>query len=222
MPATSANPRRKRGRPPVEHLEEQRRSQIVAAAVTVFAERGYEATTMSDIARRAGIGQGTVYRYVASKRELLDLVFDYSVEEILSAVRPVLFTEAPLAGPDDIVARFDAALAAVTAAIDRRPELTALVLVELGALDDELKLRLLGVEASIAAMTSGLLAEAAEAGLLRPGADPQVLGLLLTKLAIPGGLREVMGRPDGATRERYRAALVDFISHGVLAVGASE
>lgn len=219
MSAIPAKPRPKRGRPPVANLEEQRRAQIVAAAVTVFAEHGYQATTMSDIARHAGIGQGTVYRYVASKRELLDLVFDHSVEEILGLVRPVLFADAPLSSPDDVVHRFEAAMSAITAAIDRRPELVSLVLIEVSAFDEELKLRALGLEASVARMIAGLFEEARDAGFLRPGADPQVLGLLTTKLVVPAGLREVMGRPDAATRDRYRAALVDLLRHGVFAAG---
>ena len=104
MVAEATNqPRRKRGRPPIENLEEQRRAQIIASAVSVFAERGFEATTMSDIARHAGVGQGTIYRYVTSKRELLDLVFDYSAEQVIGVIRPVLFTEKPLGGCQTIL-----------------------------------------------------------------------------------------------------------------------
>jgi AcrR family transcriptional regulator len=212
--ADAANPpRRKRGRPPIENLEEQRRAQIIASAVTVFAERGFEATTMSDIARHAGVGQGTIYRYVASKRELLDLVFDYSVEQVIGVIRPVVFAEKPLAGPADLFDRFDAALSALTEAVDRQPELLSLVVVEIGAIDEELKLRALGMEATVVRMTASLFEEAQDAGFLRPGADPEVFGLLATKLLLPAGLREVMGQRDPATRDRYRAALVDFARH---------
>ena len=212
--ADAANPpRRKRGRPPIENLEEQRRAQIIASAVTVFAERGFEATTMSDIARHAGVGQGTIYRYVTSKRELLDLVFDYSVEQVIGVIRPVLLAEKPLAGPADLFDRFDAALAALTEAVDRQPELLSLVMVEVSAIDEELKLRALGMEATVVRMTASLFEEAQDAGFLRPGADPEVFGLLATKLLLPAGLREVMGQRDSATRDRYRLALLDFARH---------
>ncbi|OBJ69444.1 TetR/AcrR family transcriptional regulator [Mycobacterium sp. 1274756.6] len=219
MPAPPAKPRPKRGRPPIANLEEQRREQIIAAAVSVFADNGYEATTMSDIARHAGIGQGTLYRYVASKRELLDLVFDYSVEEILGEVRPALLAEQPVTDVADALARFDAAWAAVLTTIDQRPALASLVLVEASAMDEELKLRALGLEAGVARMAAGVFEEARDAGFLRSGADPQVLGLLVTKLVIPAGLREVMGGADAARRDRYRAALTDFLRHGVFTDG---
>lgn len=204
---------RKRGRPPIANLEENRRAQIIAAAVAVFAEHGYEATTMSMIAQHAGVGQGTLYRYVAGKRELLDLVFDYSIEEVLRATQPALLGGEPISRPADLAERVDAALDALDATLDRQPELLALVLVEVQAIDEELKLRILGLEATVAQLVVGLFAEAHDAGFLRPGVDPEVCGLLATKLLLPAGLREVMGPRDPDTRHRYRAALLDFARH---------
>lgn len=206
-------PARRRGRPPVENLREDRRAQIIASALAVFAEKGYEATSVSDIARHAGIGQGTIYRYIGSKRELLDLVFDHSVEELMSAARPEQLTAAPPTRRDEFLDRADEVLAAVDAALDRQPQLLSLVLVEASAIDEELKLRILGLEATVASIAAGLFEQAQDAGLLRPGADPEVCGLLATKLLLPGGLREVMGQRDPATRARYRDAVIDFARH---------
>lgn len=50
---------------------EERTAQILRAAVTLFAARGFERTTTKDIAREAGISEGTIYKYFASKQELL-------------------------------------------------------------------------------------------------------------------------------------------------------
>ena len=47
-----------------------KREAILAAAARLFAQKGYEATTMDDIAGAAGISKATLYRYVASKEEL--------------------------------------------------------------------------------------------------------------------------------------------------------
>jgi AcrR family transcriptional regulator len=44
---------------------------ILDSAFELFSERGYHATTLQDIAERAGIGVGTVYSYVPSKIRLL-------------------------------------------------------------------------------------------------------------------------------------------------------
>jgi AcrR family transcriptional regulator len=47
----------------------QTRERILGAALGLFAERGYEATTMRDVAREAGASVGLAYRYFASKEE---------------------------------------------------------------------------------------------------------------------------------------------------------
>ena len=51
------------------------RSGIVAAALTLVAEQGYAGCAMADVAARAGIGVGTVYRYFPGKGELFAEVF---------------------------------------------------------------------------------------------------------------------------------------------------
>jgi AcrR family transcriptional regulator len=48
-----------------------RRKQILDAATQVFAEKGFHRATIKDIARVAGIADGTIYTYFASKTEVL-------------------------------------------------------------------------------------------------------------------------------------------------------
>jgi TetR/AcrR family fatty acid metabolism transcriptional regulator len=50
---------------------DRRRAQILAAASTVFARQGFHRTTVREVAREAGIADGTIYLYFASKQELL-------------------------------------------------------------------------------------------------------------------------------------------------------
>ncbi len=50
------------------------RERIVAAGREVFLECGYEAASMADIARRAGVATASIYRYVADKRALFETV----------------------------------------------------------------------------------------------------------------------------------------------------
>ena len=52
----------------------ERRAALVQAAVDVFAEKGYHASRVSDVAKRAGLSQGSVYNYVSSKEDLLYMV----------------------------------------------------------------------------------------------------------------------------------------------------
>ena len=55
----------------VRQARAQRVGAILAAAQVCFSERGYENATMAEIAARAGVVEGSVYKYFASKRDLL-------------------------------------------------------------------------------------------------------------------------------------------------------
>ncbi len=52
-----------------------RESAILAAAHQIFSSNGYEKTAMSEIAKEAGIAEGTIYKHFANKQELLARVF---------------------------------------------------------------------------------------------------------------------------------------------------
>jgi AcrR family transcriptional regulator len=52
-------------------LSVERREQILAAAVRLWTQYGFEATTLEALAREAGIAKGTIYLYFSTKEELL-------------------------------------------------------------------------------------------------------------------------------------------------------
>jgi AcrR family transcriptional regulator len=61
--------------------KDARPSEILEAALAVFAERGYAATRMDDIAQRAGVTKGTIYLYFESK----DAVFRRLVQDSIGS-----------------------------------------------------------------------------------------------------------------------------------------
>jgi AcrR family transcriptional regulator len=56
-------------------VQEERRRQILDAAVRAFAKKGYHASRVSDIAEEAGVAYGLVYHYFDSKDAVLEAVF---------------------------------------------------------------------------------------------------------------------------------------------------
>ena len=54
-----------------EQVTEARRTQILMGAAQVFAKKGFHRATTKEIARAAGVAEGTIYNYFDSKRELL-------------------------------------------------------------------------------------------------------------------------------------------------------
>jgi AcrR family transcriptional regulator len=59
----------------MESLPTPKRDAILAAALTLFAQRGYHGTAMPDVASVAKVGTGTIYRYFESKELLVNEVF---------------------------------------------------------------------------------------------------------------------------------------------------
>lgn len=57
-----------------QRRKEERPAQIIEAALTLFAERGFSATRLDDVAAQAGIAKGTLYLYFSSKEALMEAV----------------------------------------------------------------------------------------------------------------------------------------------------
>jgi AcrR family transcriptional regulator len=74
--------------------KEARPAEIVEAALEVFAERGFSAARIDDVATRAGISKGTLYLYFASKEELFKAVVRQALLPNLARVEALLATHA--------------------------------------------------------------------------------------------------------------------------------
>jgi len=77
VPDTKKSVRRFRRRP------DARPEELLAAALTVFGEQGYRATTLEEVAKRAGVSKGTVYLYFASKDDLFRAMVEKYVIALL-------------------------------------------------------------------------------------------------------------------------------------------
>lgn len=73
-----------------QELVDQRRVQIVDAAVRLFIEKGFHKTTTREIAQTAGISIGLLYEYVASKEDVLYLVCEAIHAEVEHGVAEAL------------------------------------------------------------------------------------------------------------------------------------
>lgn len=61
-----------------------KREAILRSAIRVFSQNGYFNSKVADIAKEAGIADGTVYLYFKSKEEILHLIFDRAMEEFIA------------------------------------------------------------------------------------------------------------------------------------------
>ncbi|MCF8104647.1 MAG: TetR family transcriptional regulator [Desulfohalobiaceae bacterium] len=58
--------------------------QILQAAIKIFARQGYYKSTVSQVAREAGVADGTIYLYFKNKDDILDHFFSYKTREVFS------------------------------------------------------------------------------------------------------------------------------------------
>jgi AcrR family transcriptional regulator len=68
---------------------------MVNAAAKVFAERGYDQTTMQDLAGSMGLATGALYHYFGSKEQLLIKICDQLMEPLLARAREIMVTDDP-------------------------------------------------------------------------------------------------------------------------------
>jgi AcrR family transcriptional regulator len=111
----SARPVR-RGRPGYD-LES-----LLAVAVTVFNERGYDGTSMEDLSRRLGISKSSIYYHVSSKEELLSLALDRALDGLFAVADEVRASDAPAIDRLERLVR-----ASVGVLADRLPYVTLLL-----------------------------------------------------------------------------------------------
>ncbi len=71
-------------------VRQEKRDRIIDAAVDVFADKGFRAARISDIARAAGVADGTIYLYFDNKDELLITIFEEKMGELLIRLRQAL------------------------------------------------------------------------------------------------------------------------------------
>lgn len=102
-------------------LVARRRSQVLGAAIELFSKRGYHATTVKDIAGRAGVSTGLVYQYFGDKEDILFLALQTVLDTYKERIpRAIESTEDPLQ-------RFRAAVHAYCRVIDANIAATVLV-----------------------------------------------------------------------------------------------
>ncbi len=72
-----------------------KRERILKAAIKVFAKNGFYATRVSEIAKAAGVADGTIYLYFKNKDDVLVTIFEEGIERLLTILRGVAESEEP-------------------------------------------------------------------------------------------------------------------------------
>jgi AcrR family transcriptional regulator len=181
-----------------ERGKARRRDAIVRAALTLFAERGYDATTVSDIAEAAEVAPRTVAMYFPSKQDIALSRFSAAADSLTTALRERGDGETVT----DVLARW---------LYDERHRT-----------DDDLKclsLRMYAVNPELnalrtarmtAAIDEGAAAVARETGLPADSPGPRMAAVAAASMLV-----EISDLMPGAARDAAVATLVAFLDAGI-------
>ncbi|MCW2646663.1 MAG: hypothetical protein QOF87_1898 [Pseudonocardiales bacterium] len=157
--------RRKKGRPGYD-LE-----RLLLVAATTFTERGYDGTSMEDLARTLGITKSAIYHHVSGKDELLRLATDRALDGLTAAVGEAATVEGRAIDRLEYVVR-----RSVEVLVDELPFVTLLLRVRGNT---PVERHAISRRREIDHAISALVAQAEAEGDVRPDVDPALTARLL-------------------------------------------
>ncbi|MGW7368314.1 TetR/AcrR family transcriptional regulator [Streptomyces sp. NPDC054841] len=162
------------------------RAKLYEAAVTLIAEQGFSATTVDEIAERAGVAKGTVYYNFKSKTELFEELLRYGVG-LLTASLQAAADETEERGGTKVEA-LDAMIKAGLGFIDRYPAFTQLYVAELWRTNRAWQSTLMVVRQEAVAVVETVLREGVERGELSEEIDIPLTAAALVGMVLVAAL----------------------------------
>lgn len=182
------------GEPKWRRRKAERPGEILAAALEVFAARGYAATRLDDVARRAGVSKGALYLYFETKEDLFRAVVGEAVGGNLAHLKDL----AGAAVPFETAVRAGVGLLARTVAGDRRISgVIRLVLVESRNLPELATIWHETVIVPALGLITGLIRQGQARGEIRAG-DPRLFAMGMMGPLLLGVLWRETFEPVGA------------------------
>ena len=178
---------------------------LLDVAVAVFIERGYEATSMDELAARLGVTKSAIYHHVPSKVELLRLALDRALDTLFAV------TEEPGATTGRAIDRLEHVVRGSVRVLAAELPFVTLLLRVRG--NSEVERRALQRRREFDGVVTGLVRAAEEEGDVRPDVDPAVTSRLL--FGTVNSLTEWY-RPDrGLTPDELADALLAIAFQGL-------
>lgn len=193
-------------------LKKNRREEILTAAITVFSQKGYHDTTISELIEKAGIARGTFYLYFENKRQIFDSILDNLLLEIDRCIRTIQIgqigeKDSEKASPLD---QLKANLTRLFTLFIENPELSRILLRHATGLDEESDQKLTEFYSNLASKIEEALRLGTKMNLIRE-CDPRI-----TSYCILGSIREVI---EHITLTRRDTSEIDTIIEEVLSFG---
>ncbi len=182
---------------------ETTRRRLYEAAVTLIAEQGFSATTVDEIAERAGVAKGTVYYNFGGKNDLFEELLRDGVRLLTCSLRDA--ADGTVAAGGSRTAALDAVVRAGLVFISRHPSFTQLYVAELWRTNRPWQETLVTVREEAVAVLETVLRDAVEAGELRAGTDVPLTASALFGMVLVAALDWQAFQPDRDIDEVHAA-----------------
>lgn len=197
--------RRKKARP----------AEIVSAAIDVFAEKGFAAAKLDDVAKRAGIAKGSLYRYFDTKEDMFRAVVQQALAVRLQETEQAA---APFEGSLADFVKMLLTRAAGRLGDSRFPAIARMVLAESRAFPDLAAVWHDQLVARMLALIAGTISKAQARGEVRKG-DPKLYAFsILGPISMAVLFHEVFGssHPAAPNLDKLAAQHTETVLHGLL------
>ena len=184
-----------------QRQKNERRDALLGAARKVFAQKGYDGSTMADIAREAGVAAGTVYLYFASKTDLF-AALNLQLYDVINQALDV--TDAP----PDLTGATRVRIQGVFQAARQHSDLVRLVFLNPDP-RSEVAPRMKRADEERLRPLAELLRTGMDTGIVRSG-DAYLLARIITGLVIIG-LFQCFVHSDGHLVETYQDTITDMV-----------
>ncbi|MET4925537.1 TetR/AcrR family transcriptional regulator [Streptomyces sp. PSRA5] len=191
------------------------RQKLYEAAVTLIAEQGFSATTVDEIAERAGVAKGTVYYNFKSKTDLFEELLRHGVGLLTASLQAAADETAKRDGSS--VESLDAMIRAGLAFIDRYPAFTQLYVAELWRTNRAWQSTLLVVRRQAVAVVERVLREGIDGGELSREIDVPLTAAALVGMVLVAALDWQAFQPERSLDDVHSA--LSLLLHGRVAGG---
>ncbi len=184
---------------------------ILDTALALVAELGYARTTMSRIARQAGIGRGTVYWHFESKDDLFVGLFQRELDRFTADMPALLGSDLPP------IEKLEALVAGFFGQYEQAPGLTQAFVAVFTGVHEETRDRLVAMAAGIYGQFNSLLADLLEQGKVlgqvRPELDSPIAAAAIVALLDAMYLQVAFGQVENDPA-RLASSILDLLGRG--------
>lgn len=179
------------------------RQKLYEAAVTLIAEQGFSATTVDEIAERAGVAKGTVYYNFASKSVLFEELLRHGVGLLTGSLRAAV--ERTDARGGSRVDALDALIRAGLVFIDRHPAFTRLYVAELWRTNRAWQSTLVVVRREAVEVVEDVLRDGIASGELSEEIDTPLMAAALVGMVLVAALDWLAFQPQRSLDDVHTA-----------------